>query len=275
MVLPTRSLAVQVHAVLHSLGAAAGVNVALAAAQEGVAAEAAKLVSHPSQPSSGPHVLVATPGRLMAHLQASTAASWGGSSGSVLSLQHLKFLVVDEADRLLRQDYHGWLPQVLDHIAAACNPAGEGSTSVHMQEASSAGSQLLALQQPASNPSWQLAGDVNNQMPESFSSSSMAGLRATTTTTSSSSNSSRVLKLVVSATLTRDPSKLMRLQLCCPRYIALTDVHRRYTLPAALQQYRLVVPAQHKPLALVGLLHRLGADARIVLFASSLDMTHR
>jgi ATP-dependent RNA helicase DDX51/DBP6 len=91
---------------------------------------------------------------------------------------------------------------------------------------------------------------------------------------SSSSASSHVLKLVVSATLTRDPSKLMRLELCCPRYIALTDVSRRYTLPAALGQYRLVVPAQHKPLALVGLLHRLG-QARSVVFASSLDMTHR
>jgi ATP-dependent RNA helicase DDX51/DBP6 len=84
-----------------------------------------------------------------------------------------------------------------------------------------------------------------------------------------------VVKLVVSATLTRDPSKLMRLQLCCPRYIALTDVQRRYALPPALQQYRLVVPAQHKPLALVGLLHRLGQGARTVVFASSLDMTHR
>jgi ATP-dependent RNA helicase DDX51/DBP6 len=85
---------------------------------------------------------------------------------------------------------------------------------------------------------------------------------------------SQVLKLVVSATLTRDPSKLMRLELSCPRFIALTDVSRRYTLPPALQQYRLVVPAQHKPLALVGLLHRLGTG-RTVVFASSLDMTHR
>jgi superfamily II DNA/RNA helicase len=66
----------------------------------------------------------------------------------------------------------------------------------------------------------------------------------------------------------------MKLQLCCPRYIALTDVKRRYTLPPALEQYRLVVPAQHKPLALVGLLQRL-QGARTVVFASSLDMTHR
>lgn len=126
----------QVHSVLHSLGAAAGITVALAAAQEGVEAEAAKLVG--ALPGlTRPHVLVATPGRLMAHLQGSTGTAWAGSSigitgssssASVLSLQHLKFLVVDEADRLLRQDYHGWLPQVLEHLHAAARGSSMGSS---------------------------------------------------------------------------------------------------------------------------------------------------
>jgi ATP-dependent RNA helicase DDX51/DBP6 len=267
VVLPTHSLAVQVHSVLHSLGSAAGVTVALAAAQEGVAAEAAKLVAHPSQPGSGPHVLVATPGRLMAHLQANAGGLWSSSSSSsssVLSLQHLKFLVVDEADRLLRQDYHGWLPQVLEHIHTL-NSSTSRSGVVSSQQPLS----LLPLQPTAHQHAAAGAAAVVHSSSSAASHSSMISSGG-----DSSSASSRVLKLIVSATLTRDPSKLMRLELCCPRYIALTDVSRRYTLPAALEQFRLVVPAQHKPLAMVGLLHRLG-QARTVVFASSLDMTHR
>lgn len=267
MVLPTRSLAVQVHSVLHSLGSAAGVTVALAAAQEGVAAEAAKLVAHPSQPGSGPHVLVATPGRLMAHLQANADGLWtSSSSSSVLSLQHLKYLVVDEADRLLRQDYHGWLPQVLEHIHTPNSSSSRSSGMVSNQPFSLLASQPTSQQHAGAGAASVLHGSSAAASLNSTISSSCAG--------GGSSGSRRVLKLVVSATLTRDPSKLMRLELCCPRYITLTDVSRRYTLPAALEQYRLVVPAQHKPLALVGLLHRLG-QARTVVFASSLDMTHR
>lgn len=39
----------------------------------------------------------------------------------------------------------------------------------------------------------------------------------------------RVVKVVVSATLTRDPSKVERLGLHCPRYIAMTSQDHRST----------------------------------------------
>jgi superfamily II DNA/RNA helicase len=48
----------------------------------------------------------------------------------------------------------------------------------------------------------------------------------------------------------------------------------RYAVPKQLAQWRLVVPAQHKPLALLGLLHQLAGSSTIV-FASSLETTHR
>jgi ATP-dependent RNA helicase DDX51/DBP6 len=195
----------------------------------------------------------------------------------VLSLTHLKFLVVDEADRLLRQDYHGWLPQVLVQIQAAGSSSSSGGSSQYQllpELHPGTGNVLPGGQGTASAAAWGPAVYSDLQTSSlGFGSSSLQD--ATPAGGSSSSSSSRhVLKLVVSATLTRDPSKLMRLELCCPRYIALTDVARRYMLPPALEQYRLVVPAQHKPLALVGLLHRLG-QARTVIFASSLDMTHK
>lgn len=42
----------------------------------------------------------------------------------------------------------------------------------------------------------------------------------------------RVVKVVVSATLTRDPSKVERLGLHCPRYIAMTSQDHRSAFSA-------------------------------------------
>ena len=58
--------------------------------------------------SSGADIVVATPGRLTAHLR--------GTPG--FNLAALRFLVVDETDRLLRQAYQDWLPAVAAAIAA-------------------------------------------------------------------------------------------------------------------------------------------------------------
>lgn len=213
---------------------------ALAAAQQAVGAEAAKLVALPSRPRQGPHLLVATPGRLMAHLH----------STSGFTVKGVRFLVVDEADRLLRQDYQGWLPEVLQQI-----------------------------QPKNSSNNIPLPGQQQQQQAMAQTDGGAAALRFCSAvrlphSSCSGSSSNRLLKLIVSATLTRDPSKLMRLELHNPRYIALTDVQHRYALPQALQQYRVVVPAQHKPLALLGLLHSLAGSTSIV-FASSLETTHR
>ena len=74
--------------------------------------EAAAIVGHGA--SAGADIAVATPGRLTAHLR--------GTSG--FDLAALRFLVVDETDRLLRQAYQDWLPAVTAAIAAG------GGTSV-------------------------------------------------------------------------------------------------------------------------------------------------
>uniref|UniRef100_A0A7S2AYE4 ATP-dependent RNA helicase n=1 Tax=Octactis speculum TaxID=3111310 RepID=A0A7S2AYE4_9STRA len=47
-------------------------------------------------------ILVCTPGRLVDHLEATPQ----------FTLQHLRVMVVDEADRLLDQSYHGWVDKV-------------------------------------------------------------------------------------------------------------------------------------------------------------------
>ncbi|CAN0010303.1 unnamed protein product, partial [Laminaria digitata] len=48
-------------------------------------------------------IVVATPGRLLDHLEKTPG----------FTLQHLRYLVIDEADRLLNQSYQGWVEKVI------------------------------------------------------------------------------------------------------------------------------------------------------------------
>ena len=48
-------------------------------------------------------VLVCTPGRLVDHLDSTPG----------FTLQHLRFIVIDEADRLVNQPYQNWIRRVL------------------------------------------------------------------------------------------------------------------------------------------------------------------
>lgn len=48
-------------------------------------------------------IVVATPGRLLDHLEQTPG----------FTLQHLRYLVIDEADRLLNQSYQGWVEKVM------------------------------------------------------------------------------------------------------------------------------------------------------------------
>jgi ATP-dependent RNA helicase DDX51/DBP6 len=152
-------------------------------------------------------------------------------------------LVVDETDRLLRQDYQNWLPAVLSQLP-------------RLPSAPGASPSTPATAAAASSPS-------SSSSPE------------TTAVPLLPYGQPRPVKLIVSATLTRDPSKLSRLDLHCPRFISLTSLGgRRYTLPAGLELTRVVAQAHQKPLALVALLHRLKGVPTLV-FASSVEATHR
>lgn len=83
-----------------------------------------------------------------------------------------------------------------------------------------------------------------------------------------------MVKLVVSATLTRDPSKLARLALHCPRYIATSAQDHRYHVPRSLQEFKVLCAGSQKPQALLALLEELQGQSTVV-FTSSLDTTHK
>ncbi|KAF9609408.1 hypothetical protein IFM89_015749 [Coptis chinensis] len=114
VVLPTRDLAFQVKQVFASIAPAVGLSVGLAVGQTCIADEISELIKRPKleagvcydleeqgvELQSSVDILVATPGRLMDHINTTKG----------FTLEHLRYLVVDETDRLLREAYQSWLP---------------------------------------------------------------------------------------------------------------------------------------------------------------------
>uniref|UniRef100_A0A8D0S2K2 ATP-dependent RNA helicase n=1 Tax=Sus scrofa TaxID=9823 RepID=A0A8D0S2K2_PIG len=113
VVLPTKELAQQVSKVFNVYTDATPLRVALVTGQKSLAKEQESLVQ------KTPHgfrcladIVVATPGRLVDHVDQTPG----------FSLQHLRFLIIDEADRMIDSMHQSWLPRVM----AAAFP-GEGT----------------------------------------------------------------------------------------------------------------------------------------------------
>ena len=113
VVVPTHDFALQVKRVFDALASLLGLRIGLAAGQSSLRHEFSSLIFLPRE-DDGPNpgflsslwfqskvnILVATLGRLVDHV-------------NKLSLKHLRYLVVDEADRFLHEDYQSWLPTVI------------------------------------------------------------------------------------------------------------------------------------------------------------------
>lgn len=96
---PTRELAYQISAQLSSLGSTIGVRCATIVGGMDMMTQSIAL-------SKRPHVIVATPGRLQDHLE--------NTKG--FNLKSLKYLVMDEADRLLDMDFGPIIDKLLQNI---------------------------------------------------------------------------------------------------------------------------------------------------------------
>lgn len=204
IVLPTRDLALQVDQALQKLADDLGVTCFCACGKASLRDEAKILTERKVD------LLIATPGRLVAHMEGTPE----------FNLRHLQFLVVDEADRLLRQSYHGWLEYVINGPETSSESSFRGSDVAFKDHA--------------------------------------------------------LVKFIVSATLTRDPSKLGRFHLKYPRYVAISteDNDYRHKLPEKLKESKFIISAEQKPLLLVTLL-KLIKPTKTIVFSSSLESTHR
>lgn len=167
--------------------------------------------NHVVEYNSKVDILICTPGRLVEHIQSTTG----------FTLEHVQWLVIDEADRLLDESFQQWVDVVLPGLEYLPQPH--------------------SLHEPESK------------------SSHMFRRR-------------EVRKIILSATMTRDISKLMTLHLRRPKLVVLEGRSQRIAdddadegieeggrveVPAALQEYGVPISehsAQDKPLYLIELL---------------------
>uniref|UniRef100_A0A8C4DUX6 ATP-dependent RNA helicase n=1 Tax=Dicentrarchus labrax TaxID=13489 RepID=A0A8C4DUX6_DICLA len=106
-VLPTKELAQQVCKVFTSYTEGTSLKVVMLAGQKTFAAEQASLSEHRGgMRRSLADIVVATPGRLVDHI----------NKNSGFCLEHLRFLIIDEADRMIDSMHQSWLSQVVKAV---------------------------------------------------------------------------------------------------------------------------------------------------------------
>lgn len=103
IIVPTRELVQQVQSTFESLSSKLGLKIEALSATRPFAVEQGLLVNdyEPTAPSNV-DILICTPGRLVDHIK-STAR---------FTLRDLRFLVIDEGDRLLNQSFQGWSTEI-------------------------------------------------------------------------------------------------------------------------------------------------------------------
>ncbi len=290
VVVPTRALAEQVHRVFSALCEDLDLEVGMAVGQDGsswdeerisLLGATAPLVdrgSSSAQTDDGGRslvdVLIATPGRLVEHISAR-----GG-----FTLQHLRWLVIDEADRLLARGGDSWLPLLLEaaHVSGDAAAAAAGS-------AATASTRVEPLHSGAwdarTNLGWRAAQTTRRPAPGS----EMAALRGGVVCPARAR--APLTKLLFSATLRRSATQLAPLRLHRPSYFCVAGA--RYAVPATLTEWALRCAESDKPIVLSALLRRLSrpdapeywrVDAAtaaphesgcVLIFCNSVDATHR
>ncbi|CAI9758050.1 unnamed protein product [Fraxinus pennsylvanica] len=242
VVLPTRDLAMQVKEVFASLAPAVGLSVGLAVGQSSIADEISELIKKPT-PEAG---ICFDSEDFSLGLRSSVdilVATPGRLMDHIFNtkgftLDHLCYLVVDETDRLLREAYQSWLPTVLQLAHA------------HNQSLYPDASSILS-------PTFGSLKTIRRFGEE-------RGFKA--------KPYPRLMKMVLSATLTQDPSKLAQLDLHHPLF--LTTGPRRYQLPEQLKSLKVICEPKLKPLYLLVLLETLQGE-KCIVFTSSVESTHR
>lgn len=230
IVVPGRELAQQVASVMEPFTSAVGLSMAVVVGQTSMIAEQKKLVASVDSlqgGSSNVDILIATPGRLVDHLQMTPN----------FTLQHLQFLVIDEADRLLDQNFQDWLPKVLK---SAEGKLPEGLQFIPVSDAVSFRENQASLD-------------------------SIFGLNCWATP---------LRKMLFSATLTKNPAKLAQLKLNNPKFLSVSLDHSKYTVPDGLEEFMVVAEDGEKVHSLLYLLQKKSL-CRALCFTKSIESTDK
>ncbi|KAG9315244.1 hypothetical protein JVU11DRAFT_4378 [Chiua virens] len=253
IVLPTRDLVIQVRETFEAVGKGRGLKIGTVTGQHSFAHEQAQLISETDSSllggSSKVDILICTPGRLMDHLNGTPN----------FSLQHLRFLIIDEADRLLSQSFQDWLAQVL--AAISWRP-----------------SERISLGGALASEDTYLPANCDSLAPACLD-FWRHGFRQVDV---SERRGLSCQKLLFSATLTRDPGKLASLGLRDPKYFIVQNqteggsegapshvVSERFTMPNTLTEHMVICDPSQKPLLLFHLLHSYNVRNALIFTKSS------
>jgi len=237
VIVPTRELADQVHTVFNKFcgtphasytgPSTATLRAVSLVGQTSFSEELRQIGGSSSSSGSGPpDIVVCTPGRLVEHCRHE-----GGGGGIFAAV---RWLVLDEADRLLTQAYQQWLQVVMQMVHRRHGPP----------------------QGMSDGPGRQMVSLNTGRCP--------------------------LQKLLLSATMTKNPQKMAHLQLHRPLFFLSSDTGQ-YGTPASLSQFYCVCQDDKKTLALTHIMLHLtgqvsaaGEDRlRCVVFCASRDTAHR
>ena len=250
VVLPSQDLAVQVKSVFQRVSKGTKVKIGSFCGQRNLDEEIEAVLS---PLGSKVDVLVCTPGRLVSHLQ----------QCSLLSLSDMRFLVIDEADRIFEQHYHNWLDNV---VAATKRPCLDHSVCA-LFATSSVPFLFPSLFQALPKL------DPTPVSPQTSFHSPPISIRDVL------KPKQPLQKLLFSATLSLDPEKLSLLQLHKPKLYsvspAIGEEVGESVLPSTLSEFILVCKSDHKPLYLLHVLRSLEEDKQVLCFTHSKFSTHR
>ena len=322
VLLPSRDLALQVFEVFEPFCAALGLKVELVFGQHSFAAEQSKLVGQDAlsgKSQSLVDILICTPGRLMDHLQAASVSGASALSPSDAStssydfhLHDVQYLVIDEIDRLLTQNYSDWPAKILGNIFAAPAVADEANgNAMEMDDgvAEQGESSVAKVRVLTGSLSIDGASDALHLQERCWRRKFGGGSSSRAVGSSNlldSSSHMPLQKLLFSATLTNNPQKLASLSLHNPLFFTeSTSLTKKFAIPPSLKQWVINLPDEsQKPLMLVQLLKQIQAqhaaaaakpatmddtDAKvsdsataaatnagqILIFTSSVESTHR
>ncbi|CAO3583156.1 unnamed protein product [Absidia cylindrospora] len=247
VILPTRDLVVQVKETFDAFVKGTDLKVGIALGQHSFIQEQMALVGKSDELYNGGHskvdILIATPGRLMDHLKDTPN----------FTLQHLRFLVIDEADKLLNQSYQDWL----NHILHASQPPTNKNKSMLDFKTD----KYSVVESDGVAPSF------------------MSSCFDLPTSDIDLPKAPSVQKLLFSATLTKNPGKIAGLHLTDPEYISVqrqgNDTNQpQYTTPAGLKEFMMVCASDKKPLTVIYLLKQLNIKSGLC-FTKSVESTRQ
>ncbi|XP_071120070.1 ATP-dependent RNA helicase DDX51-like isoform X1 [Mytilus edulis] len=253
VVLPVRDLAVQVYKVFKAYSENTHLKVVLLVGQKQFHQEQQSLVKKRSWGSESlADIIIATPGRLVDHI----------NSTEGFNLKQLRFLVIDEADKMMDHIKQDWLSQVENAVHSDERPLTGVLTVARSKHMEIPLQKLLFSATLSQNPD--KLQQLNLFQPKLF------------TSVSKGSNVLKPVDMVMSPEKTTEKEQEDTLNEIdnnkedgkSGEFIG------KYTTPAGLTEYYVECAAAQKPLAVLHFLHNVNFR-NILCFTNSVEATHR